>query len=122
VRTFPRVKEKRKEVTASKTTVVVWECQTCGGENRSEVGKPGIKKGKGKEGGGVTRVEGGVRGERKVDRGGNQGSKARAKKRKSSLADALKKQRSVRGGGGGAGPMAGVFGLDLMDLMKVDNV
>jgi len=96
---------------------VVWECQSCGGGNRSEVGKPVIKRGKKKEGGGVKKVEEGARGERKVDRGGNQGSKARAKKRKNSLADALVEQRrSV------AGARAGGFGLDLMDLMKADDV
>jgi len=123
VRTLPRGKEKRKEATASKTTVVVWECQSCEGENRSEVGKPGIKRGKGKEGGGIKKVEGGAARERKVDRGTNQGSKARAKKRKGSLADALAKRRRA-GGGGGGGAEAGTegFGLDLMDLMKVGDV
>lgn len=93
---------------------MVWECQSCGGGNRSEVGKPVIKRGRKKEGGGVKKAE---EGERKVDRGGNQGSKARAKKRKNSLADALVEQRrSV------AGARAGGFGLDLMDLMKADDV
>lgn len=100
--------------------MVVWECQSCGGENRSEVGKPGIKRGKGKEGGGIKKVKGGAGRERKVDRGTNQGSKARAKKRKGSLADALAKRRT--GGGGGVSARAGGFGLDLMDLMKVGDV
>ncbi|PUU72331.1 hypothetical protein B9Z19DRAFT_1137955 [Tuber borchii] len=124
VRTLPHGKEKRKEATASKTTVVVWECQSCGGGNRFEVGKPKIKRGKGKGGGGVKKVEGGAGRERKVDRGTNQGSKARAKKRKGSLADALSKRRTDGGGGGGAGAGAGAggFGLELMDLMKVGDV
>jgi hypothetical protein len=119
VRTLPRGKEKRKEATASRTTVVVWECQSCGGENRSEVVKPKVKRRKSKEAGGVKKAEVGGGGEKQVGRGGNQGSKARAKKRKvGSLADALAKQR--KGDGGGAGAGVGGFGLDLIDLMKME--
>ncbi|RPA99904.1 hypothetical protein L873DRAFT_1789343 [Choiromyces venosus 120613-1] len=122
VRTLPRGKEGRREATAAgtaKATVVVWECGTCGGENHAEVGKPKIKRRRGKEGGDggrAKKVE--VGGEKKMDRGGNQGSKARAKKRKGgTLADALAKQRKGNGSGG-AGDSGGGFGLDLMDLMK----
>ncbi|KAG0635805.1 hypothetical protein HOY80DRAFT_415143 [Tuber brumale] len=120
VRTLSHSREKGKEATASETTVVVWECQSCGGENRSEIGKPRVKRRKRKEAGGVKKAEVGRGEEKKVDRGGNQGSKARAKKRKvGSLADALAKQRKGAGGGAGAGAGVGGFGLDLMDLMKM---
>lgn len=96
------------------TTVVVYECRVCGRESRYSVPKPrrvkGVQAMAQVKAGGAGRVD-------KVKK--KKGKKGKGKNTLANVVAAAKRDGGGGGGGGGNGAGGG-FGLDLMDLMKME--